>query len=73
MNTDKRILYYNDKGHLIKSEGIPRKSDTVAVTRLYMYEYDERDNWLRCNIYLTGRIESKPHVYIDRYIEYYNE
>jgi len=73
MNTDRRILHYNDKGYLIKSEGIPHKSDAIAVTRTYTYEYDERDNWIRCNVYHNGNKESGPHFYIDRLIEYYNE
>lgn len=73
MNTDKRILHYNDKGNLIKSEGIRHKTDTIAVTRTYTYEYDERDNWVRCNVYHNGNTDSGPHFYVERRIEYYNE
>jgi len=55
-----RTENYNDQGKLFK-------------TRFYEYVYDDRNNWIQCDMYLEGGPEktSLPTIRLHRDIEYY--
>lgn len=71
----RRVLYYDEEGFIVKSEGYDRE-DRNKLLRTRLYRYDEHDsygNWTKMYVYLNGKIEKEPHITATRQITYYEE
>jgi len=80
-------MYYNEYGHLIKMEFLSEdaKYDIKAFDpkmewfsskvfpRIYDYEYDKYNNWIKCTAYFRGSKDFKPSMVIEREITYYED
>jgi hypothetical protein len=71
----KSIRYFNENGDIIKSEFIPdynnQRLNKFASTKYYNYEYDNHNNWIKCNMFLEGTKEGEPTLVAERKIEYF--
>ena len=72
--TNKFVITFNEQGDMIKKEFIPNyPAQKIEVKEYYYnYEYDNHNNWIKCNIYMEGTKEGEPSLVAERKIEYYN-
>ena len=68
------VKTFNENGDIIKTEFIPNypEQDIPVKEYYYSYEYDNHNNWIKCNIYMEGTKEGEPSAIAERKIEYYN-
>lgn len=73
-NTRNIIITFNKGGDEIEKEFIPEFPTQKFVSShfYYSYEYDNHDNWIKCNLFLEDTKEGEPTLVIERKIEYYN-
>jgi hypothetical protein len=72
--TKRFVKTYNEQGDLIEKDFIPNSPQQTLTekVRYYNYEYDNHNNWIKCNMYLEGSKEGEPSLVAERKIEYYN-
>ncbi|WP_281225928.1 hypothetical protein [Flavobacterium aquiphilum] len=68
------VKTYNEQGDMIEKEFIlDFPEQTLDVKKLYYtYEYDNHNNWIKCNMFLEGTPDGEPTLVAERKIEYYN-
>ncbi|WP_338646684.1 hypothetical protein V5J73_14440 [Flavobacterium sp. KS-LB2] len=72
--TKRFVKTYNEQGDIIEKEFIPNSPQQTLTEKIryYSYEYDNHNNWIKCNMYLEGTKEGEPSLVAERKIEYYN-
>jgi len=72
--TKNLIKTFNEHGDVSEKEFLYdfHVQDSVPKHFFYSYEYDNHNNWVKCNLYLDGTKEGKPTLVAERKIEYYN-
>ncbi|MFC4479082.1 hypothetical protein [Flavobacterium chungangensis] len=73
-NTSNTIKTFNKGGDEIEKEFIPEYPEQTFFSKhfFYSYEYDNYNNWIKCNVFLDNKKEGIPTLVMERKIEYYN-
>ena len=69
--TPKAIYSYNSHGSMVHLQEFDEQDNIVGEQWVDYYEYDQYDNWTRCEVFLSGTHEGEPDLIGYRKYEYF--